>query len=480
MKLPNLNLFKRNFVSLVVTPKQLKAIRVNTKTNTVIKFAQIDVPPGVIVNYQVQDKETLVKLISELWTKNKIGEKYVGVVVPEFSTYTKSLTLPNLTDTEISEALSIKIQDYIPVSVDEVIFDWKTIKRDKKNAEVLVVAISKAVLFGYIDAIAAAGLSPLVVETPSLSILRIIDGDETGKLIIYLTTSEAVLVIAIGGKIIASSVITSGNFNTIVGTARQMLTHYKEVSIDKVMISGVGLTQDLVQFLNYNLGSTVQFANVQVKGMLPAQVQDFLVGVSLQQKNPAEPLSELTINLLPPAWAEYYKKQSLGIREWTLTLIASIIIWTTFLSALIVFMFLSLKLQNLKNDSQVAAASELNKAVSDVKDINSLADTVINFDDNTVYPQSVISLLSSAKPAGVSIDYYKVNYDSGQVIIDGNADVVESLISFRDALKAKDELDKVDLPIDTLVQQSNIDFEISAIYKSFVKDTKKPVKLKIQ
>jgi Tfp pilus assembly PilM family ATPase len=284
MKLPNFHFFKRTFISLVITPRQIKAIKINLKKNSVVKFAQVDVPPGVVMNYRVKDKELFVKAIRTLWDKNKIRDKYVGVVVPEFSTYTKSLSLPNLTDTEINEALSWRLQDFLPASLDDFVYDWKVLRREKDKTLVQVVAVLKDVLFGYIDAVGQAGLSPLVVETPSLSVQRIVSGDSVGKLIIYVGQADSTLVISNGDEIVASSVVTAGDFNNIVSIARQMLAHYSSVTVQKVVICGVGLTQDLVQFLNYNLGRSVQFADVKLAGLLPGQVQDFLLGISLQKK----------------------------------------------------------------------------------------------------------------------------------------------------------------------------------------------------
>ncbi len=478
MKLPNFSLFKREFISLVITQRQLKVIRVNTKLNKVVKFAQADVPPGVIVNYRVREKETLVKLIRELWAKNNIREKYVGVVVPEFSTYTKSLILPNLTDVEINEAIAFRVQEFLPTNIDEVVFDWKISKREKDKARVLVVAILKDVLFGYIDAVGGAGLSPLVVETPSLSMQRIVDKDPSGKLIIYMNASEAILTITADQEIVASSVVNSDNINTIVTTARQVLSHYSNVTIDRIVVSGVGLTQDLVQFLSYNLGRPVSFADIKLTGLLPGQVQDFLIGLSLQYKNPVEPASELTINLLPPAWAEHYKSQSSGIRAWTLTLIASIIIWSTFLFVFMVFMFMNLQAQSLTSNGAQAKSQELNNAVTQVRDLNSLAENVKKFEDGITYPQEIINLLSKARTGGVTLTFYRINYETGEIILRGTAGTRANLLAFKNSLEGLNQLTHVDLPVSTLVQEANINFEVRAIYTEFL-NTKKPTKLQI-
>lgn len=478
MKLPNFSFFRRSFVSLVFTQHQLKVVKVNTRSNRVTKFAQIDIPPGIIVNYRVKEKDALVKLVRELWVKANIGERYVGVVVPEFSTYTKSLALPNLSDIEIGEALSFRMQEFLPTNIDDVVFDWKISKREKDKANVLVVAILKDVLFGYIDVVGEAGLSPLVVETPSLSIQRIVDRDERGKLIIFMSHNEVILVITSNMEIVASSVINSDDINTVVTTARQMLTHYSEVNIEKVLVSGVGLTQDLVQFLTYNLGKTVQFADVKAEGLLPGQVQDYLIGISLQYKDPVEPASELTINLLPPSWAEHYKTQSSGIRAWTLTLVASIVIWSTFLFVFMVFAFLSLQTQNLESNGRQAKSQELNQAVARVNFINTRADNVAKFNEKLIYPQEIVNLLSKSKTEGLLVDYYKINYTTGEIIVRGVASTRAHLLTFKNSLEGQEKLANINLPVASLVQETDIKFELRAVYKDFTENKSQPAKLK--
>lgn len=480
MKLPNFNLFKRSFISLVITPSQVKVVKVNTKSNKVTKFAQADVPPGIIVNYRVKDKDALVKIIKDLWSKNHISERYVGVVVPEFSTYPKTFVLPNLTDVEIDEALKWRLQEYLPTPLEEVTFDWKMIKRDKKEAHVLVVAILKDVLYGYIDSVGSAGLSPLVVETPSLSIHRIIGEWQVGKLIIYMSAQEAILIVTNGPEIIASSVVASEDFNVVVRTAQQMLTHYSSVNIEKIVISGVGLSQDLVQFLNYNLGRPVSFANTNVKGMLPGQLQDFLVGISLQYKNPVEPRSELTINLLPPDWAEFYKEQHQGFQTWTLTLIISIVIWTAFLSVFMAFTFFSLQLNDLKNNPVNEQTQELNKVVTQVTSINKTADTIITATSTMVDPQKVANLLTSIRVGGVTINKFTIDYESGEIDMSGTAATRDNLLEYKNKLDADENFANIDLPLESLVQEADISFAIRMTDKKLVKPVKAPAKLKLQ
>jgi len=479
MKLPNLVLFKKSFVSLVISPRKLKVVKLNTKQEEVIKAVQVDVPPGVIVNYRVKEKEALVELITELWNKNKIRDRFVGVVVPEFSSYTKSLELPNLTDIEINEAVSYKVQEFLPTSLEDVVFDWKLVNRSRDKARVLVVAILKDILFDYIDAVGEAGLFPLVVETPSLSIQRIVDKDPLGKLIIFMNPNEALIIVANEGDIVATSIINSGKIEEIVALAQQVLTHYSYVNFQKVLVCGVGLTQDFVQFLNFNLGRPVSFADVKIKGLMQGQIQDFLIGISLQYKDPAEPASEKTINLLPPSWAKFYRSQSSGIRAWTLTLIVSIVIWSVFIFVFMVFMFLGIKAQNLSSNGLQAKSQELNEVVSKINEINKFAENVSEIEKKLIYPQDIFNLLSKSKTEGITIGGYKINYQTGEIILKGTAANRANLIAFKKSLESEEKLLNVSLPVSSLVQEVNINFELSAVYRDLEQKKDRPAKIKL-
>lgn len=468
MKLPNFRFFKHNFVSLVISQNDLRLVKVDTKRNKIIKFAQAKVPPGVISNHRLRDKDALSAIIRDMWKKSRVGEKYVGVVVPEFSTYTKSIELPNLADTEIAEALQWQIQEYLPVSIEDVIFDWKVIKRERDRAHVQVVAILKDVLFGYIDAVGMAGLLPLVVETPSQSIQRMTKDEAVGKLIIYLNQNEAILTISSALDMVASAVVSAQDFKVIVRTAQQMLSHYSNVKVEKVLVGGVGVTQDLVKFLNYNLGQTVKFLNVEIKGMLPAQVQDFLVGISLQYKDPLPPASELTINLLPPSWEQYYSHQDSGVKGWALTLIASVAVWSCFLSLVVTMMIFELRIEELKKSDAQVRTQELNQVTSEVRGINSKADAAIEISNSLIAPQEILNSIAVAIPEGVSVDYYRVNFETGETILRGTATTRPALMAFKTSLEENENNENVNLPISSLVRDINLEFEITFYYKPLI------------
>jgi hypothetical protein len=306
MSLPAIN--KKSFISICFYSSKLQVLQLDNKKNGVEKFASINLPKGLISNYKVRDKASLAKIVGGVWKQLGLPDKSVGLVVPEFSTFTKSVSLPKLEVKELDEAVRWQAHEFLPSSRD-IVMDWKIYKKADKVYHIMVVAISEDVLSGYVDAVSLAGLYPLVVETPSLSLVRISDGNPTGKLAIYANYGEAILAISYGEEIIGSSVIASINQDEILRTAFQMLSHYREIEVKRIEVGGPEISKKLFSDLQTKLGRKVGWIKPGIVGMSSQQVQDFLIPISLQMKDPAEPANETTINLLPPKWAKQYQSK---------------------------------------------------------------------------------------------------------------------------------------------------------------------------
>src|SRR5690606_8274489 len=140
--------------------------------------------------------------------------------------------------------------DFLPWEEDDTVLDWKVVGEDSENFSILFVAVRKRVLFGYVNAVSAAGLFPIVVETPSLSLARVSKTGEVGKFIFYGGKHSSVFIIAKGENIIGSSVVYTYDLDDIYTTSSRMAEHYKNIQIDSVEIDGPAATSDVAEKLS--------------------------------------------------------------------------------------------------------------------------------------------------------------------------------------------------------------------------------------
>ncbi len=427
-------------------------------------FGSFDLPAGIIQNYRVIDVQKLAEFVKSSLKALKISEKKVAIVVPEYSTYTKSLVLPKLGVKDLDEAARWQTQEVLPGVMDEMIMDWQIVEEKETDYLILVSAIHKDVLSGYVDGVTGAGLFPLVVETPSLSLTRAVDGDKSGKLIIYVAPRETILVVAAGERIVATSVASSASQNDIIQTAKRMLSHYQNIKIEKVRVGGMALAQSFLTALAEGLGREIYAIKMDVDGMEPGVAQEYLVAISLQRKDPAIPESENTINLLPPSWAKLYEAQARNIRIWTLSLIASFIVWACFLIITIAYMIFISQINGLEKENVASENPQMGEVFARVEEVNKLVESVNTISNEVTYPEEIINQIAAAKPSDITLTYLNINLEKGTLTLAGHAANRAALVEFKEKIEATDEFAEVALPITSFINEQDFDFDMSTSF----------------
>lgn len=467
----NLPMSKKQFVSIAFFQKKVQVLILNPEKNQVFKSVTVDLPSDLIVNYQVQNLETLGNIIKNIWLKQNIKEKSVGIVVPEFSTFSKLLKLPKLNLNDLDEAVRWQIHDTLPLHTNqEIVVDWKIVNRNETEYEVLAIVIQKNILSGYVDACGFANLYPLVVETPSVSLTRLISNDTDGKLTIYSHFGSSILVLSEGEKILGSSVVPSNDQSAIIRTATQILNHFQSVKLKKIKIGGLEFNKDFLSYLTRNFNVPVEWITVAVTGFTPGQIQEYLISLSMQTSEPSEPRNEQSINLLPPSWVAKYQDKKFKLQVWSLATVSTIATLCCFMTTLIFYLFLMMQSNTLpKEQSDNSVISK--DVIEQVNAINKLSEKVVKIGQVSYIPQNIINEISKLQVPGIHIMVYQLDLDNGKIVIKGTADSRQVLIDFKNALEKDKKLEEVTIPLSSLEKEDNLDFEISFFYSS-LKSTK--------
>lgn len=468
-------MINKTFVSIFFSTDRLQVLELTSSKKKVTKFTSVSLPAGLISNYKVSNRNALAKIIRNLWDKLELKEKAAGLVVPEFSTFTKLFSLPKLTLPELDEAVRWQAQDFLPSQLSDMVMDWKIVKTENDGYQLLAAAMDKEILEGYVEAVVEAGLFPMVVETPSLSLVRLSSREETGKLILYNNFGEGILVISEGEKIFGSSIVPIEEKDELIKTSSRILAHYKEVEVKKVIIGGAGLDNTLAKSLEEKLNIKVEWIKPEVTGLTDSQIQEYLVPLSLQLKEPAKPSDENTINLLPGALVTKYERERFKLQLWGLTLTITLFVWISFLAALGSYLFLTREVSALRerNSLKQKAVQEKVTAIAQVKEINQLADKILKIKSVSVYPQKVLGDINNAKSSGIIVSKYKINLDRGDVELEGTAVDRLTLVDFKQKLEGNQNISSVTIPISSFEVENNLEFKMSFTYSPF--DIKKKI-----
>ncbi len=141
-------------------------------------YGREEIPEKIIEKGEIRKTEELIQLIKKALKEVKglaLSTKQCVVSLPETESFIQMIQMPRLKKEELKEAIKWEIENNIPLSIEEVYFDWQIIEPLKESGEhydVLVGALGKKCVDPYLEVLKAAGLQPISFEIESMATAR--------------------------------------------------------------------------------------------------------------------------------------------------------------------------------------------------------------------------------------------------------------------------------------------------------------------
>lgn len=170
-------------IGLDISDFSLKFVQLCRKNNKIEiqSFGKLILEKGIIENNRIKDMDVFVSKIKELIDNPKFGRvtsKRVVLCLPEPKTFIKLIKISR--DKKLDEEhIEKEIKKYIPLSPDEIYYDWQIISKNEEEKTVLVGVSPKVFVDQYIEAIESAKLSLVATEIESMSIARALLKEES-------------------------------------------------------------------------------------------------------------------------------------------------------------------------------------------------------------------------------------------------------------------------------------------------------------
>ncbi|OGM09485.1 hypothetical protein A2159_00970 [Candidatus Woesebacteria bacterium RBG_13_34_9] len=460
-------MFKKSFISLYILPGKLVLLQLSSDKKKVIRHILLDIPEGIIENYKIIDINSLSQILAGIWRKYHIDEKTVGIILPEFSTYTKFFKIPKVDFSELNEAVNWQAQEYLPAQLTELIMDWKIVEKTDSGYEILIVATRKDILLGYVESVVKAGLFPLAVEIPSICLVRLLGLIGGGKLIIFRDFGDTILVLTFNNKIIGTSVLHTRSNDEIIKTSSRMVSHYKETSVEEILVAGSEISEDLIKKFSSEFKYSVKKIEPQAKGFDDDNSSQYIIPYSMQLVEPEEPADPMSLNLLPANLVAKYKFERMKLQVWSLTLTITLFVWIAFFVSLSAYLLFSDQTKTIKekNSSQVKISQQREAYQKDVTRINSISEQIMRVKAVSVFPQTVLNEIGNSKPAGIEIKTYEIDLDSGDIVLTGISANRTSLLEFRKNIENSNLFSEVSIPVSSYEKEQDLEFQITFSYK---------------
>ncbi len=151
----------------------------------------INLPPGYIVDGEIQQPEMVRKKILQLLGKD--GGKYkpiktpwVVTDLPEPQTFLKTIIIEASPSELTEDDILYQARKHLPFDLSEAYLDWQVTNpgKEEKNSKIIIGAVPKVVADSYTYLLESADLNPIALEIEAASIARALvtaEKDYTGE-----------------------------------------------------------------------------------------------------------------------------------------------------------------------------------------------------------------------------------------------------------------------------------------------------------
>lgn len=164
--------------------------------------------------------------IKGLMTDLKIKSKQAVVSLPEDKVVSRLVELPQLKDSEITDALRFEAETFVPYPLDQVSMDYEIVSQEGGKMSVFVVATKSAMVKKYISLFRSIGVDLLAIESPAVAIKRVVGLNVD-------TSNISTIVVDMGEKYSDMIGIKNGNvyFTRSIGVGGESLTRAISVNL---------------------------------------------------------------------------------------------------------------------------------------------------------------------------------------------------------------------------------------------------------
>nr|MCW2728356.1 type pilus assembly protein PilM [Aeromicrobium sp.] len=173
----------RTLVGLDIGSSGLRAAEfsVGNRRLRLRRFAQLELPAGVVRAGTVVDPDALTAALVELWSIGRFRSKTVALGVANAGVLVRQMDLDWMAPSDFSKALRYQVEDALPMAVDDANLDYHLLDdvevpgedgAPRRVARVLLVAAAREMVDAFVGAVDRAGLRAVSVDLVPFALVR--------------------------------------------------------------------------------------------------------------------------------------------------------------------------------------------------------------------------------------------------------------------------------------------------------------------
>ncbi|MCR4263567.1 MAG: pilus assembly protein PilM [Candidatus Roizmanbacteria bacterium] len=452
----------KRYPCFLFTEQAVFLVQVNSTGDQFTVFRETVLPKGLIAGGAVQDQKQLSLFLSQMAKQSKLKETEIMVGLPELKATTQSITLPQMVSEEVTQAIENKASSILPFPYDEAYVDWQFIDKPKEgDMTILISAMPRSVVDGFVATFEAAGLTPLAFETTATSLLRLIPPESAQPVAaVDYTGTNATLIITQKGAIVASSVLQDGA--DIVEKVHRMIEYYlsqqegESAAIGSVYLTGKNISPQFVTSLSQLLKVEAKLLSAGITNIARERQSELAILSSLSRKTPSLPEDEKTINLLPDEKALLIEEEQMRKKEQQRKIGAVMLLVIFLIMSSVSFITLRNKTENLRQEIEAFSTKQHQSLTFNPTQISLIDTTAVENEKLS----NLMTILFDEAPQGILLSGIQFDTETGQVLLSGRASDRNTLLLYRDALEKREEISEVTIPLSSLEHEIDVEFRM--------------------
>ena len=201
-----------NFLGLDIGSNNIKIVELKRTSNGLLlqAYGSIETPKGASKSESQADLEEIATATRKLMKEIHVTTNKVVVGLPESVVFTRVVELPVMSDQELKTAMRWEAEQFIPIPLKDVKYDYEVVKRPTKESKdskdkmsVFFVAVPNTTIERYLKIMKVAALEPVSFETELLALVRSLSPEGNA--------SPSTLIINIGAETTDLCIVSKGN-----------------------------------------------------------------------------------------------------------------------------------------------------------------------------------------------------------------------------------------------------------------------------
>ena len=221
-------------------------------------YGKKELPTGIVVNGEIKKANELIAVLKEIQKETKA--EFANVSLPEEETYVFQMQIPGTVknDREIRQSIEFRLEENVPLSIEDLVFDYEVIKSsmDGSILEVSVSAVASEVIEDYAEVFKAADMMPVSfgVESKLVAKAVIPKNDKDPYIIINIKERATTISIVNNGVVQFTSTAAIGGKSIDEDISKNMkvtLEEARKIKHEHLYQEGVDSMKVFPAFINF-------------------------------------------------------------------------------------------------------------------------------------------------------------------------------------------------------------------------------------